>query len=157
MKTFKISNTIEVVCRSEKTRYGFRHLAILLKNHLEVDKAKCCYYNRTWESYEYESVLKRLAEKTKVLTDNEKTLFEAVIKDPQRVEDDLAPLKNIANVMALGNIFAENQKEKNDWKARMLKAGLDGRGLIMPEDWDTLDENEKTKRLDGVIGMLNAK
>ncbi|KKT23937.1 MAG: hypothetical protein UW07_C0019G0016 [Candidatus Nomurabacteria bacterium GW2011_GWF2_43_8] len=45
-------------------------------------------------------------------------------------------------------------KESNDWKARMLRAGLEGRGLIMPDDWDTLPEAEKTKRLDGALANL---
>jgi hypothetical protein len=37
----------------------------------------------------------------------------------------------------------------------MLKAGLEGRGLIMPDDWDDLSEDEKNRRLDGVIATLN--
>lgn len=60
MKTFKLSDEYEIVCESEGTRYGFRHLATLLKNGLEVDKAKICYYNRTWESYEFQSVKNKL-------------------------------------------------------------------------------------------------
>ena len=63
-------------------------------------------------------------------------------------------LKTVANVMALGDLFGETQKEKNDWKARMLKAGLENKGLIMPEDWDQLDEATKTARLDGAIEAL---
>jgi hypothetical protein len=35
----------------------------------------------------------------------------------------------------------------------MIKAGL-GEGIMMPEDWDTLSEDEKEKRLDAVIGHL---
>lgn len=154
MKTFKINDNIDVVATSQKTSYGFRHIATLIKNSQEVDKAKCCYYNRTWESYEYESVLKTLLGKTKRLTDDEKTQFKAMIKNPNRIKDDLAPLKNIANVMALGEIFAGNQKEKNDWKLRMLKAGLENKGLIMPDDWDTLPEEEKERRLNGIMEML---
>lgn len=63
-------------------------------------------------------------------------------------------LKSVAMVMAMGNIFGKSQKESNDWKARMLKAGLEGRGLIMPEDWNSLDESEKERRLNGVIETL---
>lgn len=63
-------------------------------------------------------------------------------------------LKSVAMVALMGNILGSNQKEKNDWKARMLKAGLEGKGLIMPEDWDTLDEAEKERRLDGAINEL---
>lgn len=68
--------------------------------------------------------------------------------------DKLKALKNVASVMALGNILGGNQKEKNDWKTRMLKAGLEGRGLIMPEDWNELDEATKEARLNAVIESL---
>jgi hypothetical protein len=66
-------------------------------------------------------------------------------------------LKTISAVMALGEIFADNQKDKNDWKERMLRAGLEGQGLNMPDDWATLDEDERQRRLDGVIGVLGDK
>jgi hypothetical protein len=65
--------------------------------------------------------------------------------------------KTVAMVSQLGEIFGKTEKEKNDWKTRMLKAGLEGRGLQMPEDWETLSEAEKKKRLDAVIGVLKEK
>jgi hypothetical protein len=57
MKIFKLDEQYEVVCNWEKTRNGFRHLAVLRSYGREVAKAKACYLNRTWECYEYESVL----------------------------------------------------------------------------------------------------
>jgi hypothetical protein len=69
-------------------------------------------------------------------------------------EEGLSQLRTVASVMSLGDIIGENQKERNDWKTRMLRAGLDGRGLIMPDDWDELDEDTKTARLDAVIKEL---
>jgi uncharacterized Fe-S cluster-containing protein len=60
MRSFKLSDEYEVVCESQGTRRGFRHLATLLKNGNEIDKAKICYLNRTWESYEFESVLNKI-------------------------------------------------------------------------------------------------
>ena len=153
MKTFQINKNIEVVCEWQNTRYGFRHLATLLIKGNEVDTAKCCYYNRTWERYEFESVLKKLANKTKVFDDSKKEEFNAFIKNQGVVESKEVDkqFKNISNVMALGEIFGQTQKEKNDWKVRMLKAGLGGKGLIMPDDWNELDEDTKEKRLNGNI------
>lgn len=59
-------------------------------------------------------------------------------------------------VAKLGDIFnAGNEKASNDWKARMLKAGLEGKGLIMPEDWASLDEKTKAVRLNGVIEIIS--
>ena len=68
---------------------------------------------------------------------------------------DNTGLKSVAMVALMGNIIhAGDQKAANDWKARMLKAGLENQGLIMPDDWDQLPEDEKTRRLDAVIGEL---
>lgn len=62
----------------------------------------------------------------------------------------------LTGIMKMGEIIhAGDQKGQNDWKARMLRAGLEGKGLIMPEDWDTLSEDEKEKRLNGVIIELS--
>lgn len=156
MKNFKINRNIEIICRSEKTRYGFRHLATLLLKGNERMTAKCCYYNRTWESYEFQSVLQKLVEDSGSLSENQKRICNKFIKNGKRVEDDLKPLKNIGLVMAIGDILGKNQKQKNDWKTRMLKAGLENKGLIMPEDWNELDEAEKEKRLNGITKILTA-
>ena len=53
-------------------------------------------------------------------------------------------------VAMFGELLCDNQKEKNDWKKRML----DATGLLdFPEDWDDLSEDEKQKRLDNVIAV----
>ena len=50
-------------CESQGTRYGFRHLCFAFKNGQQVASAKCCYYNRTWERWTFESVLNLCARK----------------------------------------------------------------------------------------------
>lgn len=62
-------------------------------------------------------------------------------------------LKSTAIVAMMGDIFGANMKESNDWKKRMLKAGI-GEGVDIPDDWDQLPEEEKKRRLDGAIGAL---
>ena len=49
------------VCWTENTRYGFRHLCHDIDDE-NAYTSKACYYNRTWESFEYESVLKKAIE-----------------------------------------------------------------------------------------------
>ena len=39
----------------------------------------------------------------------------------------------------------------------MFKAGLEGKGLIMPENWDELSEDEKSERLNKLTGFLIGK
>jgi hypothetical protein len=63
MKIFDFKNGIQIVARSENTRYGFRHLASAFFDGMERSTAKCCYYNRTWERYQYQTVLRKVIEK----------------------------------------------------------------------------------------------
>jgi hypothetical protein len=149
-----INEKIEIVCESERTRYGFRHLAYLMFNGIEQDKAKCCYYNRTWESFEFQSVAKELIRKTKCLSEEERKFCNEWL-DGDRT--DWSGFKTISAFAKLGELFCDNQKDKNDWKARMLKAGLENKGFEMPEDWNTLDEDTKQVRLNAVIGVLDSK
>jgi hypothetical protein len=80
MRVFKINKNILVVCRSESTRYGFRHLATLIYNNYERETVKICYYNRTWERFTFESVLQKLNNNNKTLSEKENKIFKNKIK-----------------------------------------------------------------------------
>jgi hypothetical protein len=153
MKTFKINDKFEIGCTSEKTRYGFRHLANLYRTGFSgttvlIEKAKVCYYNRTWESFEFETVIWDLLKKAKIMTEEElKTFMELLRKN--EFEEINRQFSFISGIAKLGNILCDTQKDKNDWKTRMLKAGFPD--LDIPEDWNTLTEEEKEKRLNHVI------
>jgi hypothetical protein len=160
MQIFKITKSLDVFCDYKNTSYGFKHTATIVRDGYKHGvEAKRCYYNRTWESFEYQSVLETLLDKAKDgLTPYELKRLKSVIKNGGKVEAKRvkSELKTVAMVASLGAIFGKTQKEANDWKARMIKAGLENKGLIMPEDWETLSEDEKERRLDGVIASLNA-
>jgi hypothetical protein len=81
MRIFNLDNEYSIVCNWENTRYGFRHLATLHKSGMafEIAKAKVCYYNRTWERFEFESVIVKLIEDN--FTGWEKEKFLEVIKN----------------------------------------------------------------------------
>jgi hypothetical protein len=160
MRIFKINKRLSVVCNDGKTRNGFKHEATLMVDGHEETHVKVNYLNRTWESYEYETVLQRLLDVSEsFLSDADKQAFERMIKNGGRAEMEEFEAKNkmISNIALMGEIFGSSEKEKNDWKARMIKAGLGDKGLIMPEDWDTLSEAEKKKRLDAVIKQMRGK
>lgn len=150
MRTFQINEKISVVCDSVKTRYGFRHDARLMLNGSEAGKAKCCYYNRTWESYEYQSVLQKLFEKTQELSADEKKLCKEWANGDHT---DWSGFRSVAMVAQLGDLFCQDKKSQNDWKTRMIKAGF-GEAISMPEDWESLPEDEKARRLNLVIAQL---
>jgi len=156
IKDFTINRNISAKCWTENTRSGFRHLAELTFKDRIIENAKAVYYNRTWETFTYESVLKKLYNKAKEnnsLSPYQLRKVDKFIKAGGRVEDDLKPLSMVGAVASLGELFCDNQKDKNDWKKRMLKAGT-GEGLNFPDDWDELSEEEKKRRLDGAINQL---
>lgn len=155
MKHFEINRNIIIKCETKKTRNGFKHIAILQNNLCEdIEQVQINYCNRTWEQYEYKDVLQKLAKKTTTLSAGQKKTLNKYIENGARVEDSLKPLKTIAMSAGLGEVFGKTQKEKNDWKVRMLKAGLAGQGLIMPENWNELSEKDKEARLNGAIEQL---
>lgn len=78
-RIFNLDEKFNIVCNWENTRYGFRHLATLHKNGFSIAKAKICYYNRTWERYEYESILIKIIEDN--FTGTELTKYLEVIKN----------------------------------------------------------------------------
>lgn len=66
------------VCWTENTRYGFRHLCKDTDDYGTNYTSKACYYNRTWERFEYETVLKSAIEQ---LPDNIKGVVYATLID----------------------------------------------------------------------------
>jgi len=82
--------TATIYCRSVDTRYGFRHDAVMIVNGEPKFKAKACYYNRTWESYQYQSVLHNLAEIFVKAKTGVKSLFCGKTKKADRLYKNLA-------------------------------------------------------------------
>lgn len=74
MKIFNLNNVYSIVCNWKNTRTGFKHTGNLCKNGLSVYETKICYLNRTWERFEYESILKKVIEDYFENKDKEKFL-----------------------------------------------------------------------------------
>lgn len=65
-------------------------------------------------------------------------------------------INTVAMVAKMGELLAgPTDKARNDWKKRMIAAGLENKGISFPDDWDTLTEKEKKRRLDGAIKQLS--
>jgi len=150
MRTFRINEEIEVVCNTKKTRSGFKHEATLKLNGEECETVKVSYSNRTWESYEYQTVLHKLVEyKDSSLTAEQKEICIEFIKGDQT---DWTPFKQTAAIAQLGELFGQSLKEKNDWKLRMIKAGMPE--VSLPDDWDSLTEEVKADRLEKILELM---
>lgn len=156
MQTFKLDKNTKIVCERIETRRAFKHTATLLFDEWRKDDTKICYCNRTWKSFEFESVLNKLLDRNPELlskTRRKNFMIKASGMELNRAKKELG---TIATIAMLGDVFGTDQKQKNDWKTRMLKAGLENKGLIMPDDWNELNENEKEKRLNKVIEAMSA-
>jgi hypothetical protein len=148
-KVFRIDDKTEIYVQSEKTRSGFRHVATLVVNGMPVDKATAHYLNRTWESYEYESVINDLINKTSYIPKENKQKLKDTFagKSHEEIENKFGTISAVAS---LGEVFGKTKKEKNEWKLRMIKTGV-GEGLELPSDWNKLSEDEKERRLNLII------
>lgn len=151
-KFFELEDNVYIKCWSEKTSRGFRHLAEFYVDGELIEDAKVVYSNRTWEKYEFESVIEKMLGKMN-RPDIERQAIMGTVENQAlgRVNDDM---KTIAMVSSLGDVFGTSEKERNDWKLRMIKAGM-GDGLQLPDDWNTLPEEEKGVRLDKIIEFMN--
>lgn len=154
MKLFKINQNYTIVCEAKKTKNGFKHEATLITDKNEqIGKEQIHYLNRTWESYEFESVIKVLLNKTKIWREAElEEIYQRLSNEAQ--QESSKHFRFIGALAKIGETLQPTQREKNDWKERMLKLGLGEEGSIMPNDWATLSENEKEIRLNKVIKEL---
>lgn len=151
VKFFKVNRIYSVVCRSENTRYGFHHLAELRQGSIPIDHATACYYNRTWESYTFQSVIHRVLSKA-----FDKKIVKRYMKkiDAEALGHVNDHFNLVANIAKLGDILCEKSEDKNAWKKRMISTVP---GIDIPEEFDKLPEDEKAKRLDGVIDVMSEK
>ena len=71
MDVFKLNEHTEVRCSCGSSRTGFAHNAYVYHKGNKVCEARINYYNRTWESYTFQSVLSKVLEKSELYTDEE--------------------------------------------------------------------------------------
>lgn len=150
MKIFTLSKIYSIVCETKKTRNGFKHTAKLCRNGNSIYETKICYLNRTWERFEYDSVLEKII--NMYFKDREKKKYLKVIK--QREDIDNSPLKTAGLVALLGDVMCKTREEKIKWKKRMLSTIS---GIDIPKDFDILPEEEKERRLNGAIKISQEK
>lgn len=149
MKVFRLNKEFSISCFFKKTRGGFKHVAILLENGHDVLETKCCYLNRTWESYEYQSVAHKAIDmyfKDKKLA----TRYKKAMDKRERGEFDKR-YKPVKMVAALGDILCNTTEEKANWKKRMIGTIP---GIEFPDDFDNLPAEEKERRLNKALEVL---
>lgn len=152
--TFELEDGVYIVCRSENTSRGFRHIAEFYVGDNMIATESVNYLNRTWEKYDFQTVISNLLG-SMGRPEIERDAIMGTIEEQAigRVDDQM---KTIAMVSSLGNIFGTTIKERNDWKLRMIKAGM-GEGIQLPDDWDDISEEDKEVRLDKIIEFMEER
>ena len=142
-----LPNGKKIVAESKKTRNGFKHEATLYDRYGSVeDSTKINYLNRTWESYEFQSVINKLVERGGEGTPEVKAFLAKDLTN-------WAPFKQTAGLMMMGEVLGMgNLKAQNEMKLKALKATMPE--ILIPEDWATLDEPAKADRLKKIEGLL---
>lgn len=118
-------------CYGQGTSYGFRHICTLGYNDTTVARyikddiiAKACYYNRTWESFKYETVLRKAINNLDVDEDTRAKLKAIIIDKTAQDEHE----KCEAEVEAFKALY---DKTSDSFKDRIANSGI-----IMQNDDD---------------------
>lgn len=93
-------------CYTTDTRSGFCHTAHLMGWKYDITDTKVSYYNRTWERFEYESVLKRAIDK--LPADIQQPVYDQIIdhkaaEEEKKAEDDFNAFKSLHDSLSPEN------------------------------------------------------
>lgn len=106
-------------CASQSTSYGFRHVCVRYRDCGSVnfrafrasDISRCSYYNRTWERFKYETVLRKEIERQDLPKEVIDELV-AILIDGKAQKEHEECEKQIAAFQALYNNTSDTFKEK---------------------------------------------
>lgn len=79
MKTFILDEVYSVECEFKESREGFKHIARLLKDKKVIYNTSKNYLNRTWECFEFESILLKIVDDFIAICDKQK--YRKIIKE----------------------------------------------------------------------------
>ena len=132
-------------CYGQGTSYGFRHICTLGYSDTTVARyvkddiiAKACYYNRTYESFKYETVLRKGISNLDESKEVKQKLHDILIDHKAQEEHEQAE-KDIATFESLWNGLSDKNKQH-------IRNGL-GDNLIQSE--------EQAHAVMGVMALMN--
>lgn len=100
---------IEFRCYTTDTRCGFCHTAHYVGWEYEITDTKASYYNRTWERFEYESVLKRAIDK--LPTEVRQQVYDQII-DGKAAEEEQKAEEMVEKFQRLHESLSDEDKER---------------------------------------------
>ena len=161
MKNFEFGGgKYQVICNYQKTRNGFKHTAVIRdERYNAICETKCCYLNRTWEAYEFQSVIHQAIGIAFGAGGRRKNTPDQIALIKQYKDEIDARARGIEAkrfdpvkmVCAVGALLTDTPEERAKWDKRMLSTVP---GIDFPDDFDQLPAEEKQRRLDAAKGVL---
>ena len=115
--TTKDGQDFTFTCYGQGTSYGFRHICCLGYSNTTVAKyvrddiiAKATYYNRTWERFQYETVLRRGIENLSESEEVKQELKDILIEKKAQADHEECE-KQVKAFESLWNGLSEKNKE----------------------------------------------
>ena len=96
-------------CHTTDTRNGFCHTAHYVGWDYSLTDTKASYYNRTWERFDYESVLKKAIDK--LPTDVRQQVYDQII-DHKAAEEEKKAEEQVEAFKRLHDSLSEENKER---------------------------------------------
>jgi hypothetical protein len=125
---------IEFRCYTTNTRCGFCHTAHYVGWDYSLTDTKASYYNRTWERFDYESVLKKAIDK--LPTDVRQAVYDQLIERKAAEEHEKAEAF-IKSFEASYNALSTENKE------RLANSGIE------------VHTEGQAKAVAGLVGLMN--
>lgn len=121
---------IDIRCYSTDTRNGFCHHAMCGDEHTRIS-----YYNRTWERFEYESVLKSAADKFSkdAAAQIRKQIDDIAEHKRQKCEEDLKRFEGLYNSLsdnAKGILARSGVQVHNDDDVRFVEGIMGAMSIL---------------------------
>ena len=117
----------EFRCYTTWTRNGFCHTAHYVGWDYDLTDTKASYYNRTWERFKYESVLKRAIEK--LPTDVRQQVYDQII-DHKAAEEEKKADEMVKSFEALHSSLSDENKERLANSGIEIRTEDDARGVM---------------------------
>ena len=118
---------IEFRCYTTDTRCGFCHTAHYVGWDYDLTDTKASYYNRTWERFEYESVLKRAIEK--LPTEIRQQVYDQII-DHKAAEEEKKAEEQFEQFKRLHDGLSDENKERLANSGIEMHSESDVRGVM---------------------------
>ena len=114
-------------CYTTDTRCGFCHTAHLMGWKYDITDTKASYYNRTWERFEYESVLKKAIEK--LPKEIRQQVYDQII-DGKAAEEEKKAEEQVEAFKKLHDSLSDENKERLANSGIEMHSESDVRGVM---------------------------